>query len=325
MEGKEKPGVFVYHSLREPMQELNMEQRGELFTAIIDYSADGTDPAFGDPLLRMAWAIVRRDIDRDSDKYEATVKRRKYAAYCKIEKDAGRRPVSFDEWDAMQSSAGKCMPDQNDNSSKTAKSAHDSTCKQVDANETKKKRVRSSASKRNPTTTPTTTPTSTPTTTPTTTSNNTEYSNNHSDDMNSVDDMRNVPKKSSGFVRPTREEVRQYCQERNSGVNPDTFWDYYQARDWKAGRLELKDWKAQVRYWESNGLGKANSSQGSSRGVPGSFWDMDKRPGNYFAETAQSMSVDEFNSRSQPPKYDDFNMEQELNSIFSGGGKNAAH
>lgn len=320
MEGKEKPGVYIYHNLREPMQELSMEQRGELFTAIIDYSADGVDPAFKDPLLRMAWAIVRRDIDRDSDKYEATIKRRKYAAYCKIEKDAGRRPVSFDEWDAMQSSASTCSTDTADTSSKKTKSAHDSTCNQVDAKTTKRKRVKSNATKSNPTTTSTTTSTSTTTTTPTTIINNTEYSNTHPDDIDSDDDTRNTPKKSSGFVRPTREEVRAYCQERNSGVNPETFYDYYEANGWKMGRLAMKDWKAAFRYWETNGIGKANKGNTSGK-VPGSFWDSPQRPGSYFTPGYESMSVDEYNSKAK--QVDDFDVGKELDEIF-GRGKYAA-
>ena len=315
MEGKEKPGVYIYHSLREPMQELSMEQRGELFTAIIDYSAEGADPAFKDPLLRMAWAIVRRDIDRDSDKYEATVKRRKYAAYCKVEKDAGRKPVSFDEWDAMQSSAGKCTPAPTDDSAPPAEPSNDSTCNQVQPSATKKKRVRSSATKRNPTSIPTSIPTST-------SNNNTEYSNTHSDDMNSDDDTRNVPKKSSGFVRPTREEVKAYCQERNNGINPDTFFDYYEANGWKVGRLAMKDWKAAVRYWETNGIGKNNSKQSFGK-VPGSFWDAPQRPGNYFAPTGESMSVEEYNAKAKPEPYDDFDVGKELDEIF-GRGKYAA-
>ena len=324
-----------------------MEERGELFTAILDYSADGTDPAFKNPLLRMAWAIVRRDIDRDSDKYQATVKRRKYAAYCKVEKEAGRIPLRYDEWEIwsndetdltpidqtaiVQASASTCTSGASEGDLLSADSANGSTCNQINTSESKKKRVRTNATKRIPTSTSTSTSTTTSTPTPTPTSTPTPTNNislsSHTDDISSVDKSRNGngPKKSSGFVRPTLEEVRAYCQERNKGVNPETFYNYYDANGWKFGRIAMKDWKAAIRYWETNGIGdKMKTSAGGS--VPGSFLDMPQRPGNYFIPTEKSMSVDEYNARAKPEAetYDDFNMEQELNSIFGGDKKHAA-
>ena len=52
------------------------------------------------------------------------------------------------------------------------------------------------------------------------------------------------------FVKPTLEEVTQYCQERNKGVNPDKWLSYYEANGWKVGKNPMKDWKAAVRTWE---------------------------------------------------------------------------
>lgn len=47
------------------------------------------------------------------------------------------------------------------------------------------------------------------------------------------------------------EDVRAYCQERNNGVDPEKFWDYYETNGWKqGGRAPIKDWKACVRTWE---------------------------------------------------------------------------
>ncbi len=49
------------------------------------------------------------------------------------------------------------------------------------------------------------------------------------------------------FVPPTEEEVYLYCEERNNGINPQVFLDYYTARGWK----NVTDWKAQIRVWEN--------------------------------------------------------------------------
>ena len=58
------------------------------------------------------------------------------------------------------------------------------------------------------------------------------------------------------FIPPTVEEVRNYCKERNNSIDPQHFVDYYDARGWRVhgGVAEMKNWKACVRSWESNGF-----------------------------------------------------------------------
>ena len=46
------------------------------------------------------------------------------------------------------------------------------------------------------------------------------------------------------------EEVRAYCEERQNGIDPQYFMDYYSARGWKVGRNDMTDWKAVLRNWE---------------------------------------------------------------------------
>ena len=58
-------------------------------------------------------------------------------------------------------------------------------------------------------------------------------------------------KKRKRFTPPSVEEVRAYCQERNNGIDPEAFVDYYTARGWKYGQGKpVADWKASVRTWE---------------------------------------------------------------------------
>lgn len=68
-------------------------------------------------------------------------------------------------------------------------------------------------------------------------------------DAGSLSDERNT----HTFAIPTVEQVRDYCNERNNSVDPQYFWDFYQARGWyvKEG-LPVHDWKAQVRYFEQH-------------------------------------------------------------------------
>lgn len=52
------------------------------------------------------------------------------------------------------------------------------------------------------------------------------------------------------FVPPSVEDVRQYCKERNSLVDPEAFVDFYSSKGWMVGKNHMKDWKAAVRTWE---------------------------------------------------------------------------
>ncbi len=59
-------------------------------------------------------------------------------------------------------------------------------------------------------------------------------------------------KRTRAFVKPTIEEVRAYCTERNKGVNAETWFDHYQSNGWKVGKNAMKDWRAAVRKWENS-------------------------------------------------------------------------
>ncbi len=52
------------------------------------------------------------------------------------------------------------------------------------------------------------------------------------------------------FVKPTLEEIKNYCEERKNGINPQQFFDFYESKGWKVGNQSMKDWKACVRTWE---------------------------------------------------------------------------
>lgn len=53
-------------------------------------------------------------------------------------------------------------------------------------------------------------------------------------------------------ARPTVEQVSAYCKERGNAVDPQQWFDHYEANGWKVGRNPMRDWKAAVRTWEKN-------------------------------------------------------------------------
>ena len=52
------------------------------------------------------------------------------------------------------------------------------------------------------------------------------------------------------FKKPSVEEVKAYCQERNNNVDPERFVDFYESKGWMIGKNHMKDWKSAVRTWE---------------------------------------------------------------------------
>ena len=67
---------------------------------------------------------------------------------------------------------------------------------------------------------------------------------------NKEKDNTNVLSKKKVFTKPTLEEISAYCKERHNDVDAETFFDFYESKDWMIGKNKMKDWKASVRLWE---------------------------------------------------------------------------
>jgi DNA-binding transcriptional ArsR family regulator len=52
------------------------------------------------------------------------------------------------------------------------------------------------------------------------------------------------------FKKPTLDDVKSYCIQRNNNIDAEAFLDFYESKDWKIGKNKMKDWKAAVRTWE---------------------------------------------------------------------------
>ena len=60
-------------------------------------------------------------------------------------------------------------------------------------------------------------------------------------------------KSNSRFVPPTLDEVKAYCQERNSCVDPNTFYVYFTEGGWKDSRGNpVRNWKQKLITWEKH-------------------------------------------------------------------------
>lgn len=74
---------------------------------------------------------------------------------------------------------------------------------------------------------------------------------------NNINNSANAPR---CFVKPTVDEVRAYCAERNNNVDAESFVDFYESKGWMVGKNKMKDWKAAVRTWEKSRCGSKPSN-----------------------------------------------------------------
>jgi hypothetical protein len=82
------------------------------------------------------------------------------------------------------------------------------------------------------------------------------------------------------FIKPTVEEIKSYCDERNNNIDPNEFFDHYESNGWVIGKNKtpMKNWQASVRTWESN-----RKKQYQGNGVTGkkSYREHEKDQENY--------------------------------------------
>jgi len=72
---------------------------------------------------------------------------------------------------------------------------------------------------------------------------------------------KNITKKEKvkNFVKPTIEELIDYCNQNVFNVDPNQFIDHYESVGWKVGKNPMKDWQATARNWHRNS--KNNNNQ----------------------------------------------------------------
>lgn len=87
------------------------------------------------------------------------------------------------------------------------------------------------------------------------TSGNNIIKNNKENNKESI--SKDIPKKV--FVKPTIQEIIDYCKERNNNVIPEKFYNFYESKGWYVGKNKMKDWKACVRTWEQHDNKQDNS------------------------------------------------------------------
>lgn len=66
--------------------------------------------------------------------------------------------------------------------------------------------------------------------------------------------------KAAQWMKPEPEEIAAYCAERQNGIDPEQFYDYYEANGWRMGQNPMRSWKAAVRTWERKKAGSSGEN-----------------------------------------------------------------
>lgn len=71
----EKDSFVLYNSYYDLIEDLNMEQRGLLLTAILEHARGENQPVL-DPIVKIAYRVIAAQLDRDRKKWEETCAKR---------------------------------------------------------------------------------------------------------------------------------------------------------------------------------------------------------------------------------------------------------
>ena len=69
-----KPGVMIYFDIIPLIEEMNPENAGQLFLAILKYAQYGEVPSLSG-LARSVWPFIKSLVDRDSRRYDIARKK----------------------------------------------------------------------------------------------------------------------------------------------------------------------------------------------------------------------------------------------------------
>ncbi len=66
------------------------------------------------------------------------------------------------------------------------------------------------------------------------------------------------------FIKPTIEEIKNYCSERKNNIDAEHFFNYYESKDWIVGKTKMKNWKSAGITWEKNNFNKGGDNNANN-------------------------------------------------------------
>ena len=216
--------ITIYRNMVDSVRNLDQTDFQPIVMAIFDFALDGKEPENLTPMQYAVFNMTRVNIEKSNERrrnkaeYEKKRRERK-----KAEREAIKSNSVDNAWTSVDNES-KCVDVRYDKEKEKEK-----VKEKVKENEKEKEKEKVKE----------------------------KESKNNSNNIYMCGEKISPQTPRKKFVKPTVEEVRNYCLERKNNVNPEKFIDFYESKDWYIGKNKMKDWKAAVRTWE-----RGNTSSG---------------------------------------------------------------
>lgn len=216
--------ITIYRNMVDSVRNLDQTDFQPIVMAIFDFALDGKEPENLTPMQYAVFNMTRVNIEKSNERrrnkaeYEKKRRERK-----KAEREAIKSNSVDSAWTSVDNES-KCVDVRYDKEKEKEK-----VKEKVKENEKEKEKEKVKE----------------------------KESKNNSNNIYMCGEKISPQTPRKKFVKPTVEEVRNYCLERKNNVNPEKFVDFYESKDWYIGKNKMKDWKAAVRTWE-----RGNTSSG---------------------------------------------------------------
>ena len=216
--------ITIYRNMVDSVRNLDQTDFQPIVMAIFDFALDGKEPENLTPMQYAVFNMTRVNIEKSNERrrnkaeYEKKRRERK-----KAEREAIKSNSVDNAWTSVDNES-KCVDVRYDKEKEKEK-----VKEKVKENEKEKEKEKVKE----------------------------KESKNNSNNIYMCGEKISPQTPRKKFVKPTVEEVRNYCLERKNNVDPERFVNFYESKDWFVGKNKMKDWKAAVRTWE-----RGNTSSG---------------------------------------------------------------
>ncbi len=226
-----KDSFVFYREWKDALRELPADERCAVYEAIIDYATTGKTSELSQ-VAKFAFGFMRGTLDRDNLKWEDIRRKRSEAG----KKHSGNQHTQTEP----NGTNGTNVPKMEQVSQKWNKCPKNGTNGTVYVNVNEDVNVKKEKNKKE---------------------------NPQADFCLPLSENEKIKERKTKFKKPSIDEIKAYCTERNNGIDAESFFYYYEAREWKTGNSKIKDWKACVLTWEKR---QKEKKQANYKGKDGS-------------------------------------------------------
>ena len=226
----DKKSFLLYTDIYFTVKKLTDEQAGILFKHILSYVND-ENPVINNVIIDLVFEPIKQSLKRDLRRYEKIIEKRSNAGRLGGLKSGEIRMKQMKQ--TKQTKQTKQMLQKQSKTPQTKKIQANEASEANEANALKTKQTKQTQANE---------------------AVIDSVSVSVSDSVSVIDSDKEQKEQEKYIIPPSIFLITKYCKERNNNVDPQMFFDHYEARGWipKGYTKKMKDWKAAVRTWEKN-------------------------------------------------------------------------